>query len=196
VTNRATDAGYTLLEVLIVAGLIGVLSAIAIPMTANSLRNFRIGGDTRNISGMIALAKLRAASAFSRTRVYIDLGAKSYRLETQKSAGDPWLAEGGTNYLSVGVTLGHGGLSSSPPNTQGPIAQAPSCRDASNTAIVDTACVMFNSRGIPIDWTGTPTGIAAVYVTDGMVVDGITVSATGLTQVWQRFPSSETWAKQ
>ena len=197
-TNAASDSGYTVLEVLLVAGLIGVVSAIAIPMTANSMRDFRIGGDARRISGMIALAKMRAASAFSRTRVYVDLDEKSYRLETQKSDGNPWVAEGGTTALSTGVVpwdddepLG------APPNAPDPIVQALPCLDAGDTPIENTACVVFNSRGIPIEpVTGTPTGTGAVYVTDGIVVHGVTVSATGLTQVWQRFASSETWVKQ
>ena len=189
------SAGYSLLEVLIVTGFIGVLSAIAIPMTANSVRYFRISSDTRSISGLISLAKLRAASSLSRTRVYVDLNARSYRLETQRSGG-PWVAEGGTTSLSPGVTPGYGSLSDAPPNTQGTIAQAPACRDAGNAPIDGTACVVFNSRGIPIDSTGTPTGSGAVYVTDGMVVDGITISATGLTQAWQSLSSTAEWVKQ
>jgi type II secretory pathway pseudopilin PulG len=198
VTRSTSEGGYTLLEVLLVAGLIGVISAIAIPMTANSLRSFRISGDARSISGMIALAKLRAASAFSRARVHIDLDAKGYRLETQKSAGAPWVAEGGMTHLSTGVTLWDDDVPfSAPPTAVDPIAQAPPCLDAADTPIVNTACVVFNSRGIPIDpATSTPTGAGAVYVTDGMVLHGITISATGLTQVWQSLSSAALWVKQ
>ena len=117
----------------------------------------------------------------------------------RETAPNPaWLPEGGTTYLSTGVTPASGeDLSSAPPGTQGPSAhQAPECRDGGGIPIDNTACVIFNSRGIPIDWEGTPTGIGAVYVTDGIVMHGITVSAAGLTQVWQRFASSETWVKQ
>jgi hypothetical protein len=165
-------------------------------MTANSVRSFRISGDARSISGQIALAKLRAASAFSRTRVYIDLNARGYRLETRKNDAADWTVEGGTTYLSPGVVPGLGGLTSAPPNTQGPIAQAPACRDTNDIPIENTACVTFNSRGIPIDSTGTPTGVAAVYVTDGLVVDAVTVSATGLTQVWRSPASDAAWTRQ
>ena len=194
-TRHHASAGYSLLEVMLVAGLIGVLSAIAIPMTANSVRYFRISGDARSISGLISVAKLRAASSLSRTRVYIDLSARRFRLETQKSGG-PWVVEGGTTSLSPGVAPGYGSLSDAPPNTQGTIAQAQECRDAANAPIANTACVVFNSRGIPIDSTGTPTGSGAVYVTDGMVVDAVTVSATGLTQAWQSLSSTAEWVKQ
>jgi hypothetical protein len=86
---------------------------------------------------------------------------------------------------------------SAPPTAVDPIAQAPPCLDAADTPIVNTACVVFNSRGIPIDpATSTPTGAGAVYVTDGMVLHGITISATGLTQVWQSLSSTALWVKQ
>jgi prepilin-type N-terminal cleavage/methylation domain-containing protein len=190
------STGYSLIEILFVLALFGTLSAIAIPMTANSLKHFRITGDTRGIASTIALAKLRAAATLSRARVYIDLNGQSYHLETRKTGASEWVTEGGTIHLSPGVTLEYGGLPSGPPDTEGAIAQAPQCRNASDTPIEHTACVLFNSRGIPVDSTGSPTGVAAVYVTDGMAVDGITVSAAGLTQVWQSPPSSAEWVKQ
>src|SRR5688572_16845535 len=152
-------------------------------MTANTLKSFRISGDARSISGLIALAKLRAASTFSRARVYIDLDAKTYRLETRKGDAFDWVAEGGTTALTTGVRLWHDDdLSSGPPGTPGPIvSQAANCLDSTDTPVDNTACVIFNSRGIPIDSTGTPAEIAAVYVIDGTVAYRVTVSPTGLT---------------
>jgi len=35
------------------------------------------------------------------------------------------------------------------------------------SAISNTACILFNSRGIPVDSTGTPTSNDSVYLTDG-----------------------------
>ena len=46
-----------------------------------------------------------------------------------------------------------------------------------HAAIANTACIMFNSRGVPIDSTFAPTGDDALYVTDGMAVYGVTVAA-------------------
>jgi hypothetical protein len=76
-------------------------------------------------------------------------------------------------------------VSSAPPNTQSTIAQAPPCRDNAGMGIGNTACVIFNSRGLPVDAAGAPTALDAVYVTDGSSVYGITVSATGMMRTWK-----------
>jgi hypothetical protein len=74
------------------------------------------------------------------------------------------------------------------------LSQAPLClQDDLVATYSNTACVMFNSRGIPVDPTGTPTPDDALYVTDGNSVTGVTVVATGLTRVWRSDASSATW---
>ena len=48
------EAGFTMVETLVVVGLIGVICAIAVPMTANAIANFRVTGDTRSVSNATA----------------------------------------------------------------------------------------------------------------------------------------------
>src|SRR4051794_10610233 len=67
------ESGFTLVETLIVVGLIGVVSAIAVPMFGNAIANFRVSGDARSVSNAMAVAKMRAASNFSRVRLYLDV---------------------------------------------------------------------------------------------------------------------------
>jgi hypothetical protein len=97
--------------------------------------------------------------------------------------------------LPGGVWFGFGTLAAPPPDTQVAITQAAPCLDDAATALAllglpfpapsaGTACVLFNSRGVPVDTTGAPTGAGAVYVTDGSTVYGTTVAATGMTQFW------------
>ena len=63
--------------------------------------------------------------------------------------------------------------------------------------VANTACVIFNSRGIPVDTTGSPTGDDAIYVTDGTAVYGITVAATGFIRTWRtNYASTPTWTLQ
>lgn len=178
---------------MIVVGLIGVISAISIPMVGNAFRNLRLSGDARALSNTMSLAKMRAASTFGRSRVYVDLGGRTYHIENQQAAGAPWVTEGGTLTLSSGVSFSFGGLTTPPPNTQAAIAQSPQCLTEADEAIGNTACVVFNSRGVPIDQTGGPTTADALYITDGTAVAGITVAATGLVRVWQSPASSATW---
>jgi hypothetical protein len=197
VSNRSTDAGFSLIEVLIVLIMTITMAAIIVPRTGALFGNLRLSGDARGISNHIALAKMRAAADFTRARLYVDLAAGTYRVERfQKTGVVGWTTEGGNNALSYKVNLSTGSLTAPPPNTQAAIGQAPPCLDNAGGAIGNTACVVFNSRGIPVDNAGAPTGADAVYITDGTAVYGVTVGATGLIRTWKSGPSTALWVKQ
>jgi prepilin-type N-terminal cleavage/methylation domain-containing protein len=186
-----SSRGYSLIEILLVVGLIGVVSAIAVPMTANSLKYFRLSGDARSVSNAVALAKMRAASIYSRTRVYVDLTTKGFRVEYWDTATSTWIADIGSIYLSQGVIYGYGVVGSAPPNTQTVLGQAPKCKTNAGVDIANTACVMFNSRGLPIDSTGSlPPEVYALYMTDGTAVFAVTVSSTGMVRNWRTQPTA------
>ena len=180
-----------------VLGLICTISAIAVPMVAGALAEFRVGGDARGVSNAIAVAKMRAASDFSRVRLYVDLGARTHHVETWNKTTLQWTVEGGSTSLSSTVSFSHGVVGTPPPNTQGTIAQAPLCTDNAGADIANTACIMFNSRGVPIGNgpSFSPTGVDAIYVTDGQAVYGITVAATGMLKLWRTLPQvTPSWA--
>ena len=90
------------------------------------------------------------------------------------------------------MTFSYGVVGTPPPNTQGTIAQAPLCVDDTGANIADTACIMFNSRGMPVGNgpTFAPTGGDALYVTDGIGDLGVTVAATGLVRMWRTLPQA------
>lgn len=191
--------GYSLIEILVVVGLIGVVSAIAVPMMANMTGYLRLAGDARNASNAIALSKMRASTAFGRERVFVDLNGASFHLETfdHTSAICCWNVDGGTTYLSQNVTFGFGLAATPPPGTQIAAGQPPVCMNNTNTAIGNTACIIFNSRGIPVDATGTPGVVTVLYVTDGSAVYGIAVSATGMVRSWRTLPTATpSWTQQ
>src|SRR6185295_1782272 len=129
--DRSNDRGFTLLEMLVVVGIIGVVSVIAVPMMANTMANFRVTGDVRSTSNNIALAKMRAASDFSRARLFVDLSSGEHHLQrfTRATATCCWVTEGGETDLSYAVSFGHSVVTSPPPNTQAAIGQAAACKD-------------------------------------------------------------------
>lgn len=197
--DSLVEGGFSLLELLVVVGLTAVISAIAVPMMSNNLGYLRLSGDARSLSNATSLARMQAASSFGQTRVYLDFSVNGYHIEI-KTPTSPWTAQGGVSYLSsVAESYGFGVVSAAPPNTQTTIGQAPPCLNNASPAlpIANTACIVFNSRGIPIDATGAPTGAYAVYLTDGVAVYGVTVSATSTIRLWRTNPSViPSWVQQ
>ena len=203
----ADRRGYSLIEVLTVVAITAVVTVIAIPMMGNLFGFFRLSGDARSISNAVAVAKMRAASDFSRVRVYADLGGRTFMMQTwdklANSGAGGWKTEGGLTSLSSNVIYGFGVVASAPPSSQGTIGQGctttactQQCTADDGTFISGTACVMFNSRGVPVDNTFAPTAGDAFYLTDGSAVYGITVSATGMIRSWRTPPAATpTWVK-
>jgi len=169
-----------------------VISAIAVPMFSNSIANFRLSGDARSVSNAMALTKMRAAGNFTRVRLYVDLNGKTHHIEAFEKVTDTccWKDEGGLTHLSQGVSFSFGVVAAAPPNTQTTIDQASKCTTDLGVEIANTACIIFNSRGVPVDSSPThnPTGNNALYLTDGTAVYGVTVAATGMVRMWRTLP--------
>ncbi len=200
---RNCDQGFSTLELLLVISISLILAALAIPGYNAIRRTLRILGDGRDLNGAINQAKLEAAAGFTRARVYADLHANPFHIETWNKTANGgagcWQTEGDTanpctvpgtspvQNLSAAVTFGFSSVGNPPQNTQPTIQQAPACQSntGGNGTIANTACVVFNSRGFPIDFkSGAPTGLDALYITDNNMVNGLTVGATGVTQLW------------
>jgi Tfp pilus assembly protein FimT len=184
---------------MMVVALLGVLTVIAVPMSGNTLKYLKLSGDARELANIAAVAKMRAAAKFTQSRVYIDLLGRTFYVQTYDKTAAAWVTEGGATSLSSTVVFGYGPVTDPPPNTQTTIAQSPACLNTASppTAIANTACIIFNSRGIPIDSTGSPTGLDALYVNDGIAVYGITVAATGFIRTWQtNYQATPSWSLQ
>ena len=77
--SLAAAAGYSLLEALVVAAIAATLAAIAIPMSNNVIGYARLSGDARSISNAVAVAKMRAASDFTKARNLLDCTCRRRR---------------------------------------------------------------------------------------------------------------------
>jgi prepilin-type N-terminal cleavage/methylation domain-containing protein len=197
--RRSLQSGFTILETLFVVALIGIISVMAMPMVGNTLADFRVSGDVRGAANAVALSKMRAASKFSRVRLYVEVAANRYRLEVfdKTSAICCWQPEGGYTYLSTGTSFGYGPVTSPPPSSQGAISQAAPCVNDTGAAVGNTACVIFNSRGTPVTSANTVTTEHALYIENKMAVYAITVAATGMIRTWRTGPlATPSWVVQ
>jgi Tfp pilus assembly protein FimT len=187
--RAARQRGFSAVELAVVVTATLVLAGIATPKATTAIQNFRTGGNARAIANEVAMAKMRAAADFTHARVYADLSAQTIHVDVWDMTNG-WVPDpqnGTAISLSTGDTFGYGtSIASAPPNTQSTLGQASACAQTSGTGTVaNTACVVFNSRGVPIDSTSTPTGADALYLTDGVSVYGVTVAATGNIQTWR-----------
>jgi prepilin-type N-terminal cleavage/methylation domain-containing protein len=190
------QAGFSIVELLVVLAIAGVIAAMALPSATTVLADLRLHNDARAIHNLLSLAKMRAAAKFTRVRLYCDLGAETFVLQDWDGTAKTWVAEEGAQTLSPNVDFDFNGLATPPTDTQDPIGLAAACKaDDGATDVANTSCIVFNSRGIPVNSIGDPDGNGAIYVTDHSTgVYGVTVSATPLVRLWWSPAQTVAWA--
>lgn len=216
--NHTRQAGFSTLEMLIVVFISVIITAIAVPQFIRTSQFLRAASDLRSLGGSTAQAKMRAAADFTHARVYADLSGNTFQIHVWNKTGNCWVAEvdraqtclayngsapnsPSVIQLSQGITYGFGTIATGPTPGSANIGQAASCRvgvagAAPGNAIGNTACIEFNSRGTPVDSTNVPVANGAFYITNGAVVNSVTVSATGSIQSWSTPASSTNWHAQ
>jgi type II secretory pathway pseudopilin PulG len=218
-TVKNKQSGFSTLEMLIVVAMSVIITAIAVPSYFSTAAYLRVSGDLRSLGGLLSQAKMRAASGFTHARVYADLSlsGNAYQLQIWYKAGNGgagcWVADadstntcltfgaghpsGSVFPLAQGDTFGFGGLATGPTPGQPTPSQAAGCLDSGGASVGgNTACIVFNSRGVPINAALAPISTGAFYLTNGTVVDAVTISATGSIQSWSSPAGSASWYAQ
>lgn len=190
---RKPERGISHVELLIVLAISLVMTVASFPSFLTTVQAYRSAGDSRDLANQLNLSRMRAAAENAEARLYADLSAGTFQIEICTGAAPcAWTPEGGAEKLSPDVTFGYGTITT-PAGQQASIGQAPACLDTSGNPIANTTCIVFNSRGIPIDSTKTPVGTGVFYITDGSSVYAVTVSATGFIQRWRTDSNSASW---
>ena len=181
-TTRRTNLvrGFSFLEIVIVLLIVMSILCITIPAVQTILGSYQAAADARSLAIQLALVRMRAGADFTQARLNCDLVAKSCQLEIFNKTTGQFQAEGGAQFLSQGVSFGFGSITT-PAGTQ--------------TTIQNSANILFNSRGIPVDSTGAATGNYALYLTDQAGRRyAVTVFASGRVGMWQY--SGGAWTSQ
>lgn len=185
-TRRLRDHGFSAVELLIALAIVGSLAAMSVPLSGGMIDDIRLRGDAQGLSSAVALTKMTAATRFSRSRLHVNQAAGTWQIETWQSTGTPgWILDGGVHRLSPRGRFGAGPVTTAPPNSQAAVAQPPQCLAADDTTLAGTACVIFNSRGLPVSSTGAPMTTQVLYMRGPTGVFAIVVGATGQLQVWR-----------
>jgi prepilin-type N-terminal cleavage/methylation domain-containing protein len=197
---RRSDSGFTLIEILVVVALIGIIAGMVVPQTSSMLGGYKLKGNGEALNNMVSLAKIRAAAQLTRARVRVDLAARTFQLQLWNRTTNQWVTEGGISQLSDGVSFGFAGIGTPPPNTQAAIGQSPVCIDEAGGNIAGTACLTFNSRGMPVANSVPPAGGVignnAFYITDGQAVYATTVTTTPFIKFWWSRNGQNVWVRQ
>jgi Tfp pilus assembly protein PilE len=202
-SNLRAQSGVSMVELLMVVVITLIVAGIGIPSFVSMRRSLRISGDASTLYGQLLMAKMRASSGFTQSRLYFDRSARTFRVQIWSKPVPPatngsWVTEGGVQPISQGVSYGYGTLST-PAGTQAAIGLPAACLNdtgatpGTGAAITNTSCIIFNSRGIPIDTGGSPYANYAIYLTDGNAVFANTVSGTGQVKLWRSPASAASW---
>ena len=188
--------GYTAIELLVTVAIMAGVAAMSVPVSVSMVRDFELSGDARGMSNTIAMAKMNAAAQFTRARVRVDLASSQFRVERWNRSTSQWVTDGAASVLGVSNRFGSGSITTPPPSSQAAVGQPPLCRDDAGSAVTGTACVIFNSRGVPVDHTGAPAANSVIYLSGPTAVYAIVVSSTSQMQVWRVSPGGGTWVQK
>jgi prepilin-type N-terminal cleavage/methylation domain-containing protein len=196
--RRLNDHGFSAVELLIVLAVVGSVAAMGMPISDGLIDDIRLRGDAQGLSSAVALTKMTAATKFSRSRLRVNEAAGTWQIETWQSTGTPgWIVDGGAHQLSYDGRFGPGPVITPPPNSQSVVGQPSPCLAADATAIAGTACLIFNSRGLPVSSSGAPTTTQVLYLRGPTGVFAIVLGATGQLQVWRTTSTSNgAWRQQ
>jgi prepilin-type N-terminal cleavage/methylation domain-containing protein len=101
------QAGFSMVELLVVLGVIALMSTVAIPAIARYMRNYRIRGATQQVAGEIGAARNKAITRNTNLGVlFVALSSTTYRWVIQDDPATPGVQQTLSTLLTMPPQLG------------------------------------------------------------------------------------------
>lgn len=102
---RGADAGYTLVELVMVLTILAIASALAAPQLAGLRRGQELESAAVGLARHLRTAQWRAVVSGDRARVSARQEAGSWRFRIERERGGAWVPEGETQVLPPGAIV-------------------------------------------------------------------------------------------
>ena len=178
---RKNHSGFSMLELLIVIAIIGVIAAFALPSATAFVKGYRLHADASAIASQLNVTRFRATSQYTPYRLNVTASSSLYSMDRMNTTYGSPAAE-----IILGLSQGVSFLSACP------VSATPGTIPSSFTT--SSAAIYFNTRGLPVNTSGTPTNLNVVYLkNDNNLYDAVTVSLGGRITIWNYNVATSTW---
>ena len=178
--------GFSLVQMVTVAAVVVILTAVALPVFLSASRPNRLRNDANAMANLVIMARMRASMEFAHTQVVCTTAPTSgppyCQLQSWPYQGTAWNNDNQKVYLSAGVSFASpasSSVSTYPPN------QNPTPYQGDSESTAGSPAIIFNSRGLPIDSGNNLKSDYALYLEDqtGAAI-AIAVNTTGRPDVY------------